>query len=331
MKCLCGKEFEAKKQCDGHKSYCKEYKQYIDTTLPYDFLYGLIVVDGRTSNDVVNSFFIENPYINNASIIIKQCKKYGIRTPTVKESCNNENTLEKRTKTCLSIYGTPNVLSKGSPIYHKRNQIVRSRYGVDNVFQLDVVKDLMELTYQQKYNMSRTEHKRTTTTEAWHRLTDDQKNIWLDKSIHSDVARSNWITTGCRVSTIEQRVKNILDSNLISYQHNFCIKISNKSRRYYDFWLLDSNILIEVNGDYWHANPSFYKENDLIHYMYESKTAGYIWEKDRFKRNTAEQKGFTVIYIWESEMKRQTDDVVLQIIKDRIYENQINKEDNVKI
>lgn len=320
--CPCGRSFEKSKSFHGHKANCLKYNQYINEKLSYDFLYEKLVQEGYTSNNIVNTFFKNDPYINRACQIINRATKLGIKTPTIKESCNNPQTLSMRVNTCLSQYGTTNVLSKGAPAYNKRNSSVYKKYGVSNVFQLEEIKLLSELTYVKKYGISRQQHKRKTTKEAWERLTDDQKNIWLEKSLFSEKSIKNWKQCGCRTSKIEKRVEMTLIDNLIHYQHNFCITIGPRKRRYYDFLLTDTNILIEVNGDYWHANPLFYKENDLMHYFYSEVSAKDIWQRDLFKKKLAEDQGYRVIYVWENELKKSnTSDDIFKLLEDKIYEN----------
>jgi hypothetical protein len=48
-----------------------------------------------------------------------------------------------------------------------------------------------------------------------------------------------------------------------------------------DMYCEDNNVIIEYNGDYWHCNPSKYKEdfyNDRINMTSKEK-----WEKDKQK------------------------------------------------
>ena len=37
---------------------------------------------------------------------------------------------------------------------------------------------------------------------------------------------------------------------------------------FYDIKLLYTNIIIEINGDFYHANPAYYKHNDSYTYPY---------------------------------------------------------------
>lgn len=66
----------------------------------------------------------------------------------------------------------------------------------------------------------------------------------------------------------------------------------------YDFIVHGKRTLIEVDGDYWHANPDYKPEKPLT----ESQKKNIIndREKDRF----AVEHNFKLIRIWESEIKR---------------------------
>lgn len=99
------------------------------------------------------------------------------------------------------------------------------------------------------------------------------------------------------------------------------IKSMNPKRQYwidrnsYDF-KINKNIILEINGDYWHANPNKYKSDDKILYPKEGfKTAESIWQRDKIKKEKAEKYGYKVFYLWEGEMKKMTDNDILNYIK----------------
>lgn len=73
----------------------------------------------------------------------------------------------------------------------------------------------------------------------------------------------------------------------------------------YDFFLPDQNLLIEYQGDYWHANSSKYPPGTQL------KIQGVglvrveeIWARDEAKVRKAEEKGYSVAYIWEEDYKK---------------------------
>lgn len=63
----------------------------------------------------------------------------------------------------------------------------------------------------------------------------------------------------------------------------------------------NKKIIIEINGDYIHANPKYYNADDLITLIGNSYTAEMKWEKDRIRKEKLESLGYTVFVIWESD------------------------------
>lgn len=82
-------------------------------------------------------------------------------------------------------------------------------------------------------------------------------------------------------------------------------KIKRKDGGYYvyDFIDIDNNKIIEYNGDMYHANPMYYIETDNPHPFRKNITAKDIWDKDFHKIKLAEDNGFEVLTIWDSEFR----------------------------
>ena len=57
------------------------------------------------------------------------------------------------------------------------------------------------------------------------------------------------------------------------------------------------SILIEAHGDYWHGNPQFYDEGDL------NATQRRHCARDVEKANWAKHNGYTLIVLWEHDIK----------------------------
>jgi len=64
---------------------------------------------------------------------------------------------------------------------------------------------------------------------------------------------------------------------------------------------IEKKIIIEINGDYVHANPKLYKETDIIKLANSKYTAKEKWLYDEFRIKTLESLGYKVIIIWESD------------------------------
>lgn len=58
-----------------------------------------------------------------------------------------------------------------------------------------------------------------------------------------------------KTTSIELLIMKSLTELFIDFQHQFYLNENGKVKYAYDFRLVDTNILLEINGDYWHANP----------------------------------------------------------------------------
>jgi len=91
-------------------------------------------------------------------------------------------------------------------------------------------------------------------------------------------------------------LKEILVKNKIKFKKNYklCYDIRRKLNRYYDFYLSDYNILVEVDGDYFHGNPDkFTKLNEM-----QLKNQ----ENDKFKNELAILYNIPLFRFWESDI-----------------------------
>ncbi len=98
-------------------------------------------------------------------------------------------------------------------------------------------------------------------------------------------------------SNTEKIVASILDENNIPYKVQKWV-----NRRSYDFSILGTRVLIEVQGDYWHCNPKIYKADDFVKFPSKNVRVSSIWKKDRLKLENAATYGYFVFYIWESDI-----------------------------
>jgi G:T-mismatch repair DNA endonuclease (very short patch repair protein) len=252
---------------------------------------------------------------------------YNIKKRTISEGCT-QIAQKKIQQTCLQKYGTTNVLSKGTKIYDTRNNTVKKKYGVDNVFQ---IKEIIE-----KCNTKDAHAKTAIGWKKWYyNLTSDEKETFLHNSIHSEQAKENTQKRpGYKVSGLELKICEFLDLLDITYTRQFKIKKPkeqqgkyNNKFYFYDIYLNDYNIILEINGDYWHANPQKYQANDIISYIYGAKTAQDIWNRDKIKNDYAINNGYKLIIIWENEIREKqmlmkTDDEIKTVILNKLKQHE---------
>lgn len=109
-------------------------------------------------------------------------------------------------------------------------------------------------------------------------------------------------------SKLEQDfAKNFLDKLKVEYVWQFEAK---DIKRSYDFYLPNSNILIEVDGDYWHANP---KKYDITDKAALTPTQKKDMKVDEMKNKWALLHGIPIYRIWEDDIRNKPNDVMKKL------------------
>jgi very-short-patch-repair endonuclease len=75
----------------------------------------------------------------------------------------------------------------------------------------------------------------------------------------------------------------------------------------YDFSITDKNILIEVDGDWWHCNPEL-----NINPIYESQQ--HTVQHDKIKNKVAADNGYTLLRFWENDIKNNRKEVIAKLM-----------------
>lgn len=111
-------------------------------------------------------------------------------------------------------------------------------------------------------------------------------------------------------SVISQELFDILNGKLngeFKYATNggeFRLNKDNGGVWIYDFTDVNRKKIIEYQGDMYHGNPKIYEASDYPHPFRKNKTAQEIWEKDKIKKEVAIKNGYDVLYIWDSEYRK---------------------------
>lgn len=108
---------------------------------------------------------------------------------------------------------------------------------------------------------------------------------------------------------IEKIFKELLEDLGVEYQYKY--RIYNKSKkpfwfREFDFLIENTNILVEIDGDYWHGNDKLFE--NLTDNQKETR------KNDTIKEKFAIDKGYQVLRFWGSELKENYNNV-----KDKIF------------
>lgn len=111
----------------------------------------------------------------------------------------------------------------------------------------------------------------------------------------------------------EDFARNFLDKLGLEYEYQFEAR---DIGRFYDFKC--GNVLIEIDGDYFHANPLLFEENKLNTMQKRNKRV------DEYKDRWALSHGYPIMRIWEHDI-RNNPEKVINMLKERFYINDKKK------
>ena len=292
VKCpWCGEEIIYKKAARHINTSCKKKPRNISEKDSVDAT--IVAMYGNVVDDIIND------YKNNFSLPDLR-NKYGI----------NYNLSQK----LLSIHGVELRNISNSAKYITANKVkisCQKNYGVDNPSQLESVKNKKKETFIEHYgvdNIWKTEEYKDFTRNRWNSYSEDEKTRVLKGFV--DRHKNGTI------SKLEKRVLSVLNDIGIPYETQF--KVGKYFHRY-DAKISNSKILLEINGDFWHANPKFFKENDVLNFSETNHPkAKDIWKKDEKNRKVAENNGYKILYLWENDITDKTDIEIGKLIIEEI-------------
>jgi len=127
--------------------------------------------------------------------------------------------------------------------------------------------------------------------EKWFKSLIDNENIFIG---YSKISQE-----------IFKKIEESINGEFLYAEKGGELKIKKEKGGYYfyDFTDIKNKKIIEYNGDMYHANPSKYKADEYPHPFRKNITSKEIWNKDFKKIKTAEDNGFEVLVIWDSEYR----------------------------
>ena len=251
----------------------------------------------------VEKFGVENPFQNQdikEKIRLSNLEKYG-----VEQVQKSQVVREKTRRTCIQKYGGNSPMAS-SYVKNKIKQTNIERYGVQNVFANEDIKKKIRETNLQRYGNASSLYGtqvRKKVIATWN------TKYGVNNPFCIPSVRLKCIKSITKISKLQLCIKSLLLQNHIEFQQQFPIL-----PYFYDFRI--GKLLIEVNGDYWHANPLFYQQNQEINYpRMGKKLAKQIWAKDKEKYQCAIKLGYKVIYLWQNQIKSMNSQQLIKQIR----------------
>ncbi len=104
---------------------------------------------------------------------------------------------------------------------------------------------------------------------------------------------------------LESKIELILESLNIDFKYQHQV-----SSAIFDYLIIDTNIIIEVDGDFHHCNPN--SIHKIPKYPIQIKTVG----NDIRKNLIAEENSFKLIRIWETDINTKPEEVIIRLKKE---------------
>lgn len=121
------------------------------------------------------------------------------------------------------------------------------------------------------------------------------KREWAKNNIDHYI--KNGLISSClpfKKTSIEKKVELYLINLNIDFKYNFII-----NKYQFDFLIKDMSLIIEVHGDYWHANPNIY--SDILTPLNE--TQKFKVYRDIEKLNFINSTSYKILYLWETDIE----------------------------
>jgi hypothetical protein len=232
----------------------------------------------RIKTDKLSKEFLYEEYIINEKSAIEIAKEIGLDSARVVINYLNKFDIPKR-----------NIISSRAT---KRNKIKQEetnikKYGVTNPMKTESIKGKVFNTKQKKYGSGYFNN--------------------MDKYVKTMLERH-----GIKYGVIKAH------EDFISKPHKIVLEYLKELRlvcetsyevgKFYTDIFVNGKI-IEVYGDFWHANPLIYDAKDVVNYPNKPRIAENIWRIDEYRINYIKKFGYDVLVLWENDILKNFDKV----------------------
>jgi len=147
------------------------------------------------------------------------------------------------------------------------------------------------------------------TEESKRKLSISQKKRYEDNpklKEDSSIRRINWLKTNLssKKSKLELRFESMLKLINLKFINQYEFK-----KRLFDFYLEDFNILIEVDGDFYHCNPDS-KHNEIVY-----DTQKITKQNDVYKDTLCLEHNISLLRFWEKDINERPEWVISELKK----------------
>jgi len=136
------------------------------------------------------------------------------------------------------------------------------------------------------------------------------KNLWKTEKYANNVMSALQHSLTNRLSKLHIKTRTQLELDKLDFE----------SEKHIGRYIVDElhkhkKIIIEVNGDYIHANPKNYKAKDVIKVKNKTYLAEQKWDWDKNKIQNLEKMGYKIFIIWQTDNLQEKQKELLNLIE----------------
>jgi hypothetical protein len=235
---------------------------------------------------------------------------------------------EKSTKTCRERYGVDNVFSS-SIVKEKIKSVLVQRYGVDNPRKSEIISDKAKETCLERYgvdNPAKSDLIKEKEKETYRKKSLEEMTSILRKRIETNLQRYgvsypmqmaevkssfDWSAaykksyetkSKNRTGTYQSKVEILVGQYLtdIFGEQNVLSQVKVNNRWTFDFHILNEDVYIQVDGEYWHGLNRPLDEIKELKSSKDSRILG-TYNKDRAQDEWADKNGICLVRITDEE------------------------------
>jgi len=157
-------------------------------------------------------------------------------------------------------------------------------------------------------NISKALTNKPKSSEHKKRLSETAKKRWSDPKEREQQSNRRMLWMRENDYTVKSKLEEVINDILIEfglveevdYQRQYYVR---PIKSYFDFKIVKTNTLIEIDGDFWHCNP----DTDFKEPVYECQFKNL--EKDKVKDEWCNENKITLIRFWESDINNNINNV----------------------
>ena len=193
-------------------------------------------------------------------------------------------------------------------------KVVQEKYGVANISSLDSTKlkisisnsgKTWEMCADGKQKISKAfkkkwldqEYRQKASKKNFSKEEKLRRSAWLkEKNQESEFRKKNFLSSKNRLSKLHQKIR----EKLLLEKFGF-VSEQRVGKYFADELNEEKKLIVEVYGDYPHANPKKYTDDFTVRLHGQSYTAAEKREQDLIRKKNLENLGYKVIIVWESD------------------------------